>query len=155
MDIRFEKDGYRFNARSSCIIKDKEHKRVILNVLRAIKDHEAFLLPGGKIDALEASYEAVKREIQEELGITCEYKLIQIEENIIKNSNLQSIEFVYYAEVDNFDNIKTLDDGWDQFKIIDIEDIDNVDIRPKSLNRLIKQKEYKEISHNINYDFID
>ena len=25
--------------------------------------------------------------------------------NIIKNSNLQSIEFVYYAEVDNFDNI--------------------------------------------------
>lgn len=30
MDIKFEVNDYKFNVRSSCIIKDKEHHKVIL-----------------------------------------------------------------------------------------------------------------------------
>ena len=62
------------------------------------------------------------------------------------------IEFIYTAEIDNFSLIKTLDDGWDKFKIVNIDEIDNYDIRPKTSKELIKS-ENNNISHNINYDW--
>ena len=83
MDIKFEVDEFSFNVRSSCIIKDKMHKKVLLTNMRAITDHEAFLLPGGRLNLLENSQDAIKREIQEELGISLEYRLVSIEENIV------------------------------------------------------------------------
>ena len=52
MDIKFEVDGYKFNVRSSCIIKDRTHGKVLLINMRAITDHEAFLLPGGRLELL-------------------------------------------------------------------------------------------------------
>lgn len=155
MDIKFEKEGYNFNVRSSCIIKDKKHEHVLLTNMRAIKDHEAFLLPGGRLEILENSYEAIKREIKEEIGITLEYKLISIEENIVKNTKFHMQEFVFYAEIESFNEISVLDDGWDKFKIVEIKNIHNFDIRPKSVKKLIKQKDYIEITHNINYDWAD
>lgn len=154
MDIKFKKDDFYFNVRSSCIIKDKLHKQVILTNMRAITDHEAFLLPGGRIELMESSKEAIAREIFEELGVNLEYKLISIEENIVKETKFHMIELVYYAEIDNFEMIENLDDGWDSFKIINIEDIDNVDIRPKSIKELIKKQKYNDITHNINYDWM-
>jgi ADP-ribose pyrophosphatase YjhB (NUDIX family) len=153
MDIKMEVEGKKFSYRSSCIIKDKEHKHIIVNNMRIIKDHEAFLLPGGRLNILENSYDAIVREIEEELGIKLDYKLISIQENIANNIKFHMLEFVFYAEVDSFDAIKTLDDGWDKFKIIDIENLDNYDIRPKSVKKLIKQKTYDTITHDINYDW--
>ncbi len=154
MDIKFEINGVNFNVRSSCIIKDKSHKKVLLTNMRAITDHEAYLLPGGRINTLENTKEGIIREIEEELGIKLEYKLISIEENISKETNFHMLEFVHYAQIDNFDIINCLDDGWDKFKIVDIEEIDELDIRPKTMNSLIKQDTYEKITHNINYDWI-
>ena len=65
------------------------------------------------------------------------------------------LEFVYYAEIDNFNSIKCLDDGWDKFKIIEIKDIDNVDIRPKTVKDLIRCETYSNVTHNINYDWAE
>ncbi len=155
MDIKFEKDDFKFNVRSSCIIKDKDHKHVLLTNMRAIKDHEAFILPGGRLELLENSYDAIFREIEEELGIELEYRLISIEENIVKDTKFHMLEFVFYAEIDSFDNIKTLDDGWDKFKIVEIVKIDDLDIRPRTINNLIKRETYEEIVHHINYDWAD
>ncbi len=154
MDIKFEINGVNFNVRSSCIIKDKSHKQVLLTNMRAITDYEAYLLPGGRINTLENTKEGIIREIEEELGIKLEYKLISIEENISKETNFHMLEFVHYAQIDNFDILASLDDGWDKFKIIDIEKIDELDIRPKTMNSLIKQDTYEKITHNINYDWI-
>jgi len=154
MDIKFEINGVNFNVRSSCIIKDKSHKKVLLTNMRAITDHEAYLLPGGRINTLENTKEGIIREIEEELGIKLEYKLISIEENISKETIFHMLEFVHYAQIDNFDIINCLDDGWDKFKIVDIEEIDELDIRPKTMNSLIKQDTYEKITHNINYDWI-
>ena len=64
------------------------------------------------------------------------------------------LEFVYYAEIPNFDLINNLDDGWDKFKIFEIKDIDRIDIRPKTIKELIKQNSYQSIEHHINYDWI-
>ncbi len=155
MDIKFEKNDFKFNVRSSCIIKDKKHEKVILTYMRAIKDHDAFLLPGGRLEILENSVESIQREIYEELGINLDYTLISVEENIVKNTKFHMIEFVFYAEIDDFSKIYSFYDGWDRFKIIDIKYIDDIDIRPKSVKELIKQEAYNGITHNINYDWDD
>lgn len=154
MDIKFETNGISFNVRSSCIIKDKAHKKIILTNMRAITDHEAFLLPGGRLDLLENSSDAIIREINEELGINANYKLISIEENIVRDIKFHMIEFVYYTEIDSFDIIKIPEDEGDNFKIFDINSIENVDIHPKTIKDLIKQEFYNTITHNINYDWL-
>ena len=153
MDIKFEKDDYKFNVRSSCIIKDKKHEKVILTYMRAIKDHKAFLLPGGRLEILENSEEAILKEIKEELGLILDYKLVAIEENIVTDTKFHMIEFVFYAEIENFEMLTNLDDGWDKFEIVEIKDIDNYDIRPKSVKNLIKENSYNDIYHNVNYDW--
>ena len=153
MDIKFEKDDYKFNVRSSCIMKDKKHEKVLLTYMRAIKDHNAFLLPGGRLEMLENSEEAILREIKEEVGLNLDYKLVSIEENIVKDTKFHMIEFVFYTEIDNFEMLTNLDDGWDKFEIAEIKDIDNHDIRPKSVKNLIKENSYNEIYHNVNYDW--
>lgn len=153
MDIKFEVNDYKFNVRSSCIIKDKEHHKVILTSMRGITDHEAFILPGGRPELLENTEEAIIREIEEELNLKLNYKLVSVEENFVTENKFHMLEFVYYAEVDNFNSIKCLDDGWDKFKIIEIKDIDNIDIRPKTVKELIKNDISSNISHNINYDW--
>ena len=155
MDIKFEVDGYKFNVRSSCIIKDKIHSKVLLTNMRAITDHEAFLLPGGRLELLENSDEAIKREIEEELNLKLDFKLISIEENISKTNKFQMLEFVYYAEIDSFESVELPNDGWDKFKIVNISKIDEIDIRPKTVKKLIKQEKYNEIAHNVNYDWAE
>ena len=154
MDIKFEVDEFSFNVRSSCIIKDKTHKKVLLTNMRAITDHEAFLLPDGRLNLLENSQDAIKREIQEELGISLEYRLVSIEENIVEKNKFHMLEFVYYAEIEDFSIIKTFDDGWDKFKILDINNIDNIDIRPNTIKELIKQDTYENVTHHINYNWL-
>lgn len=153
MEIKFEQDGLKFNVRSSCIIKDKYHKQVLLSDMRGVKTHKAYILPGGRLDVLENSNEAIIREIQEELGVDINPVLVSVEEIIEKSTNFHMLEFIYYAEIDNFSLIKTLDDGWDKFKIVDLNEIDNYDIRPKTVKELIKQEKYDKINHNINYDW--
>ncbi len=153
MDIKFSQDGYNFNIRSSCIIKDKNHKNIILTNMRAVDG--AFILPGGRLQYLENSYEAIRREIEEELGIILDYKLIAVEEIIVDDIKFHMIEFVFYAELDNFDKIRNINDGWDKFKIVKISEIDNYDIRTKTIKELIKQENYTEIIHNIHYDWAE
>ena len=116
-------------------------------------DHNAFLLPGGRLEILENSKEAILREIKEEVGLNLDYKLVSIEENIVKDTKFHMIEFVFYTEIDNFEMLTNLDDGWDKFEIVEIKDIDNYDIRPKSVKSLIKENSYNEIYHNVNYDW--
>lgn len=154
MDIKFQVDDFNFNVRSSCIIKDKLHKQVILANMRAVTDHQVFLLPGGRLNLMENSKDAINREIKEELGINIDCRLISIEENIVKEIKFHMIEFVYYAEIESWDIIKNMDDGWDKFKIFNIVDIENVDIRPKTIKKLINQEEYEFVNHNINYDWL-
>ena len=83
-----------------------------------------------------------------------EYWLVSIEENIVKKNKFHMLEFVYYAEIENFSIIKTLDDGWDKFKVFDINNIDNVDIRPKSIKEIIQKEIYENVTHHINYDWL-
>lgn len=153
MDIKFEVDGYKFNVRSSCIIKNKNHKQVLLTNMRAIKTHEAFILPGGRLELIENSKEAIVRELKEELGVTLDCNLVSIEENIVEKDNFHMLEFVYYAEMEDFNLIKNMDNGWDKFKVVNIDEIDSIDIRPKTVKEMIKYEKYDNLNHHINYDW--
>lgn len=155
MDIKFEVDNLKFNVRSSCIIKDKKHEKVLLSDMRGVTSHSAYILPGGRLEILEDSNLAVVRELKEELGVELSCKLISIEENFSKENKFHMIEFVYFAEVDDFNFLSNVDNSWDKFKIVNIDEIDKYDIRPKSIKNLIKYNVYSGINHNINYDWGD
>lgn len=154
MDIKFDTDTFRFNVRSSCIVKDLKHKYVVLTNMKAIRSHEAFILPGGRIEIMESSDKAVAREIGEELGIKANYKLVGIQENYNIPINFHMVEFVYYAETDDIlgrdFNPK---DNWEKFKLIEIDKIDEYDIRPYPVKDLIKMENYNNVYHSINYDW--
>ena len=83
-----------------------------------------------------------------------EYRLVSIEENIVEKNKFHMLEFVYYAEIESFQIIRKLDDGWDKFKVFDINNIDNVDIRPKTIKEMIKKDTYENVTHHINYDWL-
>lgn len=153
MEIKFENDGYRFNVRSSCIIKNKMHDKVLLSRMRGVEG--CYILPGGRPDILESTHSAISREMNEELGFSLDldYKLISVQEDFNEKVNFHMLEFVYYVEVDDFDFIDNVDQSWDKFEVIDINDIESVDIRPKTLNSLIKQNCYNNLNHGINYDW--
>ena len=74
MNIDFEKDNYRFNARASAIILNKEKNKILLFKVEDGRDY--FLLPGGRIELYEDSLTAIKREVMEELGNHCDEFLV-------------------------------------------------------------------------------
>ena len=124
-------------------------KTVSLSTQKDTSYSELEFMSGGKIDEDDIldNY-TKKRKI-----VVKKKKTNSIEENIVEDTKFHMLEFVFYAEIESFDEIRTLDDGWDKFKIVQIEDIENVDIRPQTVKRLIQQENYNGITHNINYDW--
>jgi ADP-ribose pyrophosphatase YjhB (NUDIX family) len=78
--IHFERDGRRFNFRVAGVALRDE--RVLLQGT----DHEPFwTLPGGRVEWLEPSPEALRREMREELGIEIHIeRLIWVVENFFE-----------------------------------------------------------------------
>ena len=44
-------------------------------------------------------------------------------------------------------------DNWEKFKLIEIDKIDEYDIRPYPVKDLIKMENYNNVYHSINYDW--
>lgn len=70
MDLNFEIDNIKFNARASAIIYNKDRTKVLLF---KIIDRDYFMIPGGRIEIYEDSLNAIKREIKEETGFDLEF----------------------------------------------------------------------------------
>ncbi len=153
MDIQFTRDGLRFNVRCSCIVRDRARTQVVLTRMRAVTDHAAYLLPGGRAELLEPLDDAVVRELREELGVTLDCRLVAIEENVAREAGFHMLEFVYLAEVDDLAHLLPPDDGWDHFLLADIADLDAYDIRPPSVKALIRDADPHGIVHHVNFDW--
>lgn len=65
MNLDFTKENYRFNARVSAIIYNKDKTKVLLFKINDGRDF--YMLPGGRIELNEDSKTAISREINEEL----------------------------------------------------------------------------------------
>ena len=64
-DIKYKNSNYNFVYRVSALIFNKEKTKILLFYGN---DTNFYMLPGGKVKELEKSNEAIKREIQEEIG---------------------------------------------------------------------------------------
>lgn len=71
MVITMKDDTVRFGVRVGAIIFNKDHTKVLVQKQK----HDIYMLPGGRLEILENSNVAIKRELQEELGIECEVHL--------------------------------------------------------------------------------
>ena len=155
MDLTLNVEDYILNIRAGGIIT---HNGKILLHHNLNKDHYAIL--GGRMEIGESSEETVKREFKEELGKDVETKeYVATIENFfeIENKKYHEIMFIYKLEfVDDEDkkieeNLSNLE-GKDYLKYewIDIEKLDEYNLYPKILKKILKGK-CKE-RHYINVD---
>lgn len=142
MNLDFQKDNFRFNARVSAIIYNKAKTEVLLFKVEDGRDY--YLLPGGRIELNEDSKTAIKREIKEELGFDLEFNLCSIQENFIEKDNLDIMQYcfcykaIYNEDIDK-DIIKCLDNNGQTFHWININDLDSIKLLPKSCKNLINK----------------
>ena len=148
MNIDFERDGYRFNARASAIILNENKSKILLFKVEDGRDY--FLLPGGRIEHYEDGITAIKREIKEELGYDLEYELFAIQENfVIKDKvKITQYNFCYKAIYDGLINDEKFvckDNDNQYFYWVDIDRLPEYKVYPKSVYELVKTNELKHI----------
>lgn len=140
MNIDFIKDNYRFNARSSAVIYNKDKTKVLL--FKVGDDRDFYMLPGGRIKHFESSKEAVIREIKEELGWLLEYDFCCIQENFLETKDMKITQYnfcykaIYDGKISN-KSIKCHDNEYQSFKWLSLKELDNYKILPKSNKDLI------------------
>ena len=154
MNINYINKNYQFNLRTSAIIFNKEKNKVLLF---KVKDRDFYLLPGGRINELESSLDAIKREIEEELGnnySNLDYEYICTSEEFVnaKGYNNHQINIIYktnyYKEI-NTNSFNGIEGDWIIFEWINIKNIDNIDIYPSKIKEVIKGKKTNHIIENL------
>lgn len=143
MNLDFEIDNIRFNARVSAIIYNKDKTKVLLF---KIIDRDYFMLPGGRIEIYEDSLNAVKREIKEETGFNLEFELCSIQENFLEKDNKKIMQYCFcYKSIYNEDITQEKfickDNKGQMFYWVNINDLQNYKLLPNSAYELINNSE--------------
>ena len=155
MDLDFQKDEFRFNARVSAIIYNKDKSKILLFKVEDGRDY--YLLPGGRVGINEDSKTAIIREIKEQLNFDLDLELCSIQENFVKKDNKDIMQYcfcykaIYNQEIDN-ESFKCLDNGGQTFHWINIDELDNIKLLPKTCKNLIKTNDML-IKHIIEKEF--
>lgn len=152
MDIRYTNNAFQFLLRVSALIyNEDESKILIFNV----NGRDFYLLPGGKINELEESINAIKREIKEELGWDkLDFQFLGVCEELVnfKGYDNHQIDLIYkskYKTKIEQNDFKGLEGDWINFKWVDIKEIDQYNIYPKLITTILKEKEKDKIYHAI------
>ena len=149
MNLDFIRDNFRFNARTSALIYNKDKSKILLF---NSEGRDFYMLPGGKIQELETSQEAIKREIKEETDYditNIEFRGISEEKAFDKGFINQQIEIIYEClyEGDIRKNKFNGKEGkWITLEWIEISKIDDYKILPKGLKEMIKNKNINNIT---------
>lgn len=153
-DLSIIIDGVKFNFRVGLLVKMKKQVLVECN-----QDYDFVVLPGGRVKTLESSEDALIREINEEMKIyLTNYNLefIGADENFFELDNIKYHElyFIYKIEID--ENNEDFKDGMinydsivNYYKWVDILDLKEVNLLPKSLINIIDSN---GIHHSIQKD---
>lgn len=141
-DLSIIIDGVKFNFRVGLLVKMKKQVLVECN-----QDYDFVVLPGGRVKTLESSEDALIREINEEMKIDLtNYNLefIGIDENFFELDNIKYHElyFIYKIEIDENnedfkDGMINYDSKVNYYKWVDILDLKEVNLLPKSLINII------------------
>lgn len=141
-DIRYKENNYQFHYRTSAIIYNKDKTKILLF---KSSNRDFYMLPGGKVNELESSEDALKREVQEETGL--EINIIDFKcfsECVVtdKEMTYQQVEAIYEASYNdeiNNDEFNGLEGNWILFKWFDINNLDNILIEPKGIKDILKK----------------
>lgn len=93
--ISYEQKEKKFNFRVGGILESPDRKKVLIHRL---SNFNFWLLPGGRVEMLEDTENAILREIQEELGVTSEIdRLVSITESFfdMKDKTYHELGFNY------------------------------------------------------------
>ncbi|CDE37722.1 uncharacterized protein BN672_00363 [Mycoplasma sp. CAG:472] len=153
-DLSIIIDGVKFNFRVGLLVKMKKQVLVECN-----QDYDFVVLPGGRVKTLESSEDALIREINEEMKIDLtNYNLefIGVDENFFELDNIKYHElyFIYKIEIDENnedfkDGMINYDSKVNYYKWVDILDLKEVNLLPKSLINIIDSN---GIHHSIQKD---
>ena len=85
-DVRFKdsETNVEFLLRTSAIIYDSSKTKILL--FHPLQ-RKVYMLPGGKVEQLEKTEDAIKREIIEELGWELDFDFIGISEEFLYNKD--------------------------------------------------------------------
>lgn len=151
MDVKINNEDLSFKFRVNCIILNED------KVLMVDLNKNGFLCcPGGHVHVGEDTKTAVIRETLEEVGIVSNNpKLVAIIENFFKNKvgkQFHELSFYYliddaiipddkqkdYTFIENDEGeLVNLD-----FKWIMLDDVENYDIRPVALKKVLKERKF-------------
>ncbi len=153
MNLDYEINNNRFNARVSAIIYNCNKTKILLFKMN---NREFYMLPGGRIELNEDSLSAIKREIIEELGFQLDFQLCAIQENFLKLSskNIMQYCFCFKAIYDgNIENEKFVckDNDSQVFEWIELNKLTNIIIKPSSTLKLALDDK-NEIEHLLEYE---
>lgn len=140
-DIRYKENNYQFHYRTSAIIYNKDKTKILLF---KSSNRDFYMLPGGKVNELESSEDALKREVQEETEL--EINIIDFKcfsECVVtdKEMTYQQVEAIYEASYNdeiNNDEFNGLEGNWILFKWLNINNLDNILIEPKGIKDILK-----------------
>ena len=144
--IKMKTNDYNFKFRVSGLVI-RNNKLLLVDM-----DNSGFLcLPGGYVELGETTEEAVKRELVEEIGkkVIIKKYLGVVENYFINKFSKKIHEISFYYTMDFVDNVLEQNDftliendkGHNiklDFKWINLNEIDKIDIRPKFLKDLFK-----------------
>ncbi len=92
MNLDYEVNNNRFNARVSAIIYNNDKTKILLFKMT---DRDFYMLPGGRIELNEDSLTAIKREIVEELGFDLNFQFCSIQENFLVQGNKKIMQYCF------------------------------------------------------------
>lgn len=143
--ISFKEENRKFNYRVGAIIISEDKQKVLLHT---IKGYGFYLLPGGRVEWMEFAEQAIKRELEEELGL----KNINVNvrlylENFFKFKEVEvqevSVNYVVeltskHAELEKEEEFRGVEGEKYIYKWVKIDDVDNYIIKPALLKDVIK-----------------
>ncbi len=149
-DVSVYIDDYKFNFRVCALIEN--NGRYLLEQSKAT---DFLNMPGGRVHAGENTFDAIKRELQEEMNLTnVDLKLLKVAEQFFQfdNRKYHELDFVYYVylpdehEFCKRDLIPNLDNPNETMIWVDKADLHNHKILPEFICTMTNDN---KISHEI------
>lgn len=142
--ISFKEGNEKFNFRVGGILLSPDQKKILIH---RKSDFDFYLLPGGRVEMLEDTKNAIVRELKEELDIDVEVdKLLYILENFfeLNGTIYHEISFNYLLKTTNEDIFKETEEfsgveGEEyKFKWVNRNDLDSYNFKPEFVIDLLK-----------------
>jgi ADP-ribose pyrophosphatase YjhB (NUDIX family) len=145
-NVTFRQGSEGFNCRVAGLFLDGE--RVLLCRLIGYRDWTAWGLPGGRAELMESSEDAIRREVQEEIGEDVEVsRLLWVSESFYREPDGATHElcmcflpsFREGSQLEQTPEFHGYDDGYKiVFRWFDIDQLHTLELRPTFLTERIR-----------------